>query len=287
MAQPAVGQALVPHTLQLDPARLEQQGLSLAQEAAQLAQFQQTELALPRAKLASQLAPKTPEVWALLGSLYVQRASEVPKESRATELDAGITALQKARSFDEKNVAVLFALGSAYFQKEQYTNAVEYLQKGLAIKPDVPGALFDLGNAYYMLRKFSDAISSYEKAVAKDKQFWPAINNIGLIKYEQKKENEAIRLWRSAVEIDGKAAEPILAIAVALYAKGDREQALQLGESAIKIDSRYADLTFLKDNLWGDRLLAATKKFLATPRMQATIAQAQSQPAQPSESAPQ
>jgi tetratricopeptide (TPR) repeat protein len=286
VAQPAVGQALVPHTVQLDAARLEQQGLSLAQEAAQLAQFQQTPFALPRAKMATQLAPKTPEVWALLGSLHVQYASEVPKENRAKELDAGITALQKARSLDEKNVPVLFALGSAYFQKEQYTTAVEYLQKGLEIKPNVPGALFDLGNAYYMLRKFPEAISSYEKAVAQDKQFWPAINNIGLIRYEQKKDNDAIKLWRSAVEIDGKAAEPLLAIAVALYAKGDREQALKLGETAINLDARYADLTFLKDNLWGDRLLAATKKFLATPKMQATIAQTQSQPTPP-QAAPQ
>ncbi|MER3590021.1 MAG: cytochrome c biogenesis factor, partial [Mastigocladus sp. ERB_26_1] len=54
----AHAQALIPHTLQLDAAKLEQQGLSLAQEAAQLAQFQQYEMAMPRARLASQLAPK-------------------------------------------------------------------------------------------------------------------------------------------------------------------------------------------------------------------------------------
>ena len=41
VTSPALGQALVPHTLQLNAAQLEQQGLSLAQEAAQLAQFQQ------------------------------------------------------------------------------------------------------------------------------------------------------------------------------------------------------------------------------------------------------
>lgn len=271
--QPASAQSLVPHTVQLDSTKLERQGLSLAQEAAQLAQFQQYELALPRARLATQLAPKSPEIWSLLGGLYLQ----------TNDLDGGITALKTAQTLDQKNAAVLFALGSAYFQKNNYTIAIDYLKSGLKIKPNVPGALFDLGNAYLMLRQFPDALAQYEKAVAQDKAFWPAINNIGLIKYESGDVDEAIRRWRSAVAIDAKAAEPQLAMAVALYAKGDREQGLALGETAIQLDSRYSDLKFLKENLWGNRLLADTKKFLETPRIRATIAQAQgSSPKRPS-----
>ena len=274
ITQPASSQALVPHTLQLDSAKLERQGLGLAQEAAQLAQFQQYELALPRAKLATQLSPRTPEVWSLLGGLYLQ----------TNDVDKGIDALQQALKLDPKNSAVLFGLGSAYFQKGQYTTAIDNLQSGLKIKPNVPGALFDLGNAYLMLRRYSDAIAQYEKAVAQDKDFWPAINNIGLIRYEQGSVDEALKHWRTASTIDKKAAEPQLASAVALYAKGNQAQGLTLGEAAIKIDSRYGDLKFLKDNLWGDRLLADTKKFLETPQMKATIAQSQERtpPAQPS-----
>jgi hypothetical protein len=69
-------------------------------------------------------------------------------------------------------------------------------------------------------------------------------------------------------------------MAVALYAKGDREQGLSLGEAAIRLDSRYADVKFLQENLWGDRLLTETKKFLQTPRIQETIAQNQDEPPQ-------
>lgn len=258
-------QALIPHTLQLDATRLEQQGLILAQEASQLAQFQQYGLALQRAQLATQLVPKSPEIWALVGGLYIQ-------EKR---LDEGITALNRAKSLNARNSAVLFALGSAYFQKGNYLTAINYLQDGLKIKPNVPGALFDLGNAYLMLRQYDNAIAQYETAIAQEEKFWPAINNIGLIKYETGDANAAIKLWRQAVAIDEKAAEPMLAIAVALYAKGEREQGLALGESAIRLDSRYSDLKHLKENLWGDRLLADTKTLLETPRIQATIAQAQ------------
>jgi Flp pilus assembly protein TadD len=69
VTRPANAQALVPYLPQLDSEQLEQQGLSLAQEAAQLAQFQQYGLALSRAQLASQLLPDNADVWALLGSL--------------------------------------------------------------------------------------------------------------------------------------------------------------------------------------------------------------------------
>lgn len=273
---PVSAQALVPYTLRLDSQELEQQGLSLVQDAAGLARFQQYELALPRAHLATQLAPKRFQTWFLLGSLYLQKS----------ELDKGIAALQKAQSLEPNEAAIRFSLGSAYFQKGQYETAVSNLVAGLKLKPDVPEALFDLGNAYYKLGRFPDALAQYQKAVAKDKKFWPAINNIGLVKYETGDVEGAIRQWRSALALDSKAAEPHLALAVALYTKGDTEQGLKMGETAIQLDSRYADLKFLKENLWGDRLLSATKKFLEIPRIQASIVNAQTQPS-PSQTAPE
>ena len=264
MAKPASGQALVPHLPTLDFEKLEQQGIGLVQEANQLAQFQQYEPALARARLATQLAPQLPEAWTIMGGLYLQ----------ANNLDQAIPALQRAQALDGKNSAVLFALGSAHFQKTKYAESVTYLLAGLQIKPNTPAALFDLGNAYLMLKKLPDAIASYEKAFAQDKAFWPAINNIALIKYENGEIDEAIKLWRTAFALDAKAAEPKLAAAVALYTKGDQVTAIALGESAIRIDSRYAELKFLKDNLWGEKLLSDTQKFLAVPKIQAVLANA-------------
>ena len=66
-AQAAFAQALVPYVLPLDFERLEEQGLILAQEAAQLAQFQQYEAALARVQLAAQLIPDSAQVWGIIG----------------------------------------------------------------------------------------------------------------------------------------------------------------------------------------------------------------------------
>lgn len=111
------------------------------------------------------------------------------------------------------------------------------------------------------------------KQSPKIKNYWPAINNIGLIKYEQGDVAGAIQQWQSAVTIEKQAAEPLLALAVALYNKGERQKGLAMGETALRIDDRYADIDFLKENLWGDRLLADTKKFLELPRIQAALQQ--------------
>ncbi|KOR36466.1 cytochrome c biogenesis factor [Planktothricoides sp. SR001] len=239
VAPTAKGQALLPHTQELDQQELEIQGVRLAQQAAQLAQFQQYDLALARAKLATQLAPKEERTWEVLAG-------------------------------------VLFSLGSSNFQQQNYQGAIQYLQEGLKIKPDLPIARFELGNTYYKLNKLPQAIAEYEKAMAVDETFWPALNNIGLIEYEQGKKQAALNRWQSVVVIDPNAAEPQLAIAVAFYIQGNIEEAYAIAEKALRLDARYGQIEFLRENLWGDRLLEDTKKFLQTPRMQATLAQIES-----------
>ena len=270
VVQTANAQALVPHTLQLDTKKLEQQGLSLAQEAAQIAQFQPTpdmiqQMALPRAKLASQLAPKNDKVWFLLGGLYLQTKN----------FDNAVSALGKAKSLNPKNGDILFALGSVYFQQEQYQNAAGYYKGGLKLKPKDPEGWFDLANANYMLGKHQSAISQYEKAISHNNKFWPAVNNIGLILYEKGDASGAMEKWEEAItkaqETNQPTAEPQLALAVALYAKGDRQKSIAMGEKALSTDGRYAQLDFLKQNLWGKRLLLDTEQFLQLPRIQAAL----------------
>ena len=104
------------------------------------------------------------------------------------------------------------------------------------------------------------------------------MNNIGLILYEQGDIKNAISQWQQAItkanNAKQPAAEPQLALAVALYNQGnqsDRQRGLAMGEAAIRIDPRYAELEFLKENLWGTRLLSDTKKFLELPSIQAAL----------------
>lgn len=268
---PAYSQALLPHTLEPDFENLKQQGLALAQDAAQLVRFQQYDAALARAKVATQLAPDAYQPWFIMGTL----------EARNQNLETAISALKKAEEIAPEEARVKFTLGSAYFQQENYQQAADTIEAGLALESDSPEALFDLGNAYLKLMEYDRAIASYEKAYELEEGFWPAINNIGLIEYEQGKVDAAIEKWRTSVEIAENDSEPQLAIAVALYQRGDEEKALSLATTALTSDSRYGNLEFLEENLWGEKLLSDTAEFFTSPVMEATLTRLQINPPTP------
>jgi tetratricopeptide (TPR) repeat protein len=267
---PVSGQALLPYTINLNSQELADQGIGLLQEAVQLVQFRQYQLAFPRAKLATQLAPNDYSTWFVLGTLYLQQEN----------INEAITNLKRARSLEPREASIFFSLGNAYFQKQDYETAIKEIEAGLPLAENSPGvrdALFDLGNAHLMLKNYDLAIKNHDKSFRLDKSFWPAINNIGLVKYEQGNKEGAIKDWQESVKIDPEASEPMLAIAVALYIQGKEAESIELAEKALDIDGRYADLDFLKKNLWGDRLLSDTEKFFKLPQLQTTILRIQRQ----------
>ncbi len=262
---PVNAQALIPHTVKLNFGNLEEQALSLAKDAAQLAQFEQYDMALARARLAVQLAPKSYQAQAILGTLYL-RKEEYPK---------AIASLSTAANLKKDNSAILFSLGSAYVRNGDYQLAIQKIKQGLALTPKEPSALFDLGNAYFLTKRYEDAVAEYNNVIKIEPKFWAATNNIGLVEYERGNPDLAAKKWQEAIVqaelTEDKAAEAKLALAVATYTKGDRAQGIKLGESALKIDPRYGKLSFLKENLWGDKLLADTKVILEVPMLKELV----------------
>jgi len=272
---PAFSQALTPYVLPLDYDLMAEQGLYLANEAQQLADFQQFDQALALAQLAAQLAPDNGQVLALLGGLYLQTG----------ETDQAVSLLEEAERLAPDDSRALFSLGTSYFQQGDYAKASDYLERGLSIEPDNPAALFDLGNAYFRQNQFDQAIANYTASVEAEPTFWPSVNNVGLVLYEQGESEAAVEQWRSALELSPEQPEPKLAVAVALYAQencaaaspvarsSSCTEALNLGIEALEQDSRYADVEFLEENLWGSRLIDSTTAFFTVPDIQNLLAE--------------
>lgn len=266
-AKPAMSQALLPYTLPLDEEQLQADGESLARDAAQLAQFQQFDEALARVQLAAQLLPNDADILSLLGSLYLQASEPQPDKAVAT--------LKRAQSLQPENALVMFALGNAYFSLDDYSQAAQSIEAGLKLEPDNASALFDLGNAYYKLSQYDKAIAQYEESVESDAAFWPAVNNIGLVLFERGDVDGAIAKWREALEMaEREETEPQLAIAVAQYSRGNQTpEDTSTAIAALERDPRYAEIEFLRENLWGDGLISATELFFSTPSLQEILVQ--------------
>jgi tetratricopeptide (TPR) repeat protein len=142
--------------------------------------------------------------------------------------------------------------------------AIDDYTLAIKINPNLAQAYTSRGFVYHQKENYTAALSDYNQAVAEDANSLAAVNNIGLIKYEQGDKETAIKQWQKAMKIDNKSAEPILALAVALYTKGEEEEAYQLALTALKLDKNFADVNFLKKNLWGDKIIRDAKKLLST-----------------------
>ena len=273
--KPVQAQALTPYVLPLDYELMTEQGRYLASEAQQLAEYRQFNRALTLAQLAAQLAPNDAQVLALLGGLYLQSG----------ETERALTLLTRANSLSPEESRILFALGSAYLQRQDYLQASTYLERGLRREPDNANALFDLGNAYLLLQQYDEAIARYTASVQANADFWPSVNNIGLVLYEQGDASTAVAKWEEALALaGGEEPEPKLAIAVVRHTEGNCravanagsslcQQALAMGMTALEQDSRYADEDFLRQNLWGNRLMDTTQQFFNVPAVRSLIAE--------------
>ena len=268
-AKPANAQALLPYTLPIDETRLQADGESLKRDAIQLAQFRQFDEALARAQLAAQLLPGDAGLLSLLGGLYMQVDDPQPEQA--------IVTLERAKALEPENPLVMFALGSAYFMQENYAESIRSIESGLNLEPDNPSALFDLGNAYYKLQQYDKAISQYEAAIENDDKFWPAVNNIGLVLYEAGDVQGAIAKWEEAITLAGEEqTEPQLAIAVAQYTQGNQNTTeTEAVIAGLERDPRYAEIEFLEDNLWGEKLLTDTQQFFRLPALRDLLLQLQ------------
>jgi len=271
-AQPVLGQTFLPPLPEPAIEDFESSGILLGQETLQVTLARPDdrfdwEWALPRLRVAVELAPNNPQTWLFLGSVHLEL--QQPTEA--------IVALEKSLGFDPENPGIRFTLGSAYFLGERYQDAVDVLEVGLREEPDTLNARFDLGNAYLKLARYDAAIAAYERAFDQEATFWPAINNVGLVLYERGDAQGAIERWETTLTIDNAAAEPQLAIAAATFARGETEKALALGLIALENDIRYAQLDFLEENLWGERLLADVAQLLAHPRLQDIVKRSQSE----------
>ena len=269
-------QALVPYVY-LPPAReMEGAGLGIAQAAARLLRMGQAEDAARLADLTVRLIPNDPRGWILLAEA----------ELRSNHPDRALKALARAKQLEPGNAGIWLAEGSLALRNNNPAQAVPLLRKGLDLDPRNSGAYFDLGNAQIMLNQPASALTSFERASKLRPDFWEAINNQGLVLFELGRQEEALQRWRQVLKIKPDAAETTLAIAAGLETKGgaaNHSEAIRLAGKALADDPNYVLESFRKEQLWGERLRAATRSLLAQPELKPSVDRATANASLPGE----
>ena len=257
-------QAFVPYVYIPRTQELEGSGLGIAQAATRLLRLGQAEDAARLAALAVQLIPNDPRGWVLLAEAQL----------RSNQTKQAGQSLARAKQLDPRNPGILFAQGSLALRDSQPKQAILYLEQGLKLDAKNAGAYFDLGNAHILLNNPAAALGSFEKASGLRKGFWEAINNQALVLFEMGRSREAIERWHQALQIKANSAEPSLALAAALNGSGNVEEALRLAQKALTGEPSYVLEAYQKEQLWGAKLRAATKKLLSRPELKPVVERA-------------
>jgi tetratricopeptide (TPR) repeat protein len=141
------------------------------------------------------LDPKSDQAYFQLGALHdeaknkeqsvanMKRAIELnPKNAAAlnylgytwaemgVRLDEAEQLIQRALQIEPNDGFYIDSLGWVYFQKGDYTSAVEQLERAVAITVDDPTIIEHLGDAYVKVEKFDRALVSYREAIEKSKE---------------------------------------------------------------------------------------------------------------------
>ncbi|MGK7898032.1 MAG: tetratricopeptide repeat protein, partial [Xenococcus sp. (in: cyanobacteria)] len=219
-----------------------------------------------------------------------------PKPIEQNKEQEVIATFSRVIELQPKSIDAYLRRSQAYYILEEYQKALDDLGEAIKLEPERSDSYWRRGIIHHKLEEYQKAIADYNQAITIDYGFLPH-KNIGLINYEVEDDLKAVKIWVKALTINEdrmtllkkevgensyetdvfleasklvkERAEALLAISVAFYTKGNQEKAFELAEKALKQDKRLANLEFLKENLWGDKLLSDTQKLFEAERIKA------------------
>ncbi|MEG3440187.1 tetratricopeptide repeat protein [Pannus brasiliensis CCIBt3594] len=182
--------------------------------------------------------------------------------------DLALADLDRAIAINQNNAIAYYIRGLVHYDTQKWDLALQDFDRAIALAPNNANYYSFRGQIYKIQKRYPEALRDYQKALEFNGKNLVAITNIGLIRYEQGDLNSARTQFEESLSIDPKSAENQLALAVTLSRQGDTGEAIELARSAFKIDPEFAKVETLEKNLWGEKIIADTREFLASPAFQ-------------------
>jgi len=148
----------------------------------------------------------------------------------------------------------LHLFGVAYYQQENYSMAIKFINKALRVIPDNAAALSNLGSALNDSGQFTEAVKNLQKAIKINSNFAEAHNNLGNGLNGLGKLTDAEKSFRTAIKIKPTFSDAYHNLGNTLYESGQVEEAFENHKTAI-------DLQSTNDSYWVS--LAETCKHLS------------------------
>lgn len=161
----------------------------------------------------------------------------------------------KALELNGKNTSVLFHRGTLHARLGNFFQALDDYNRAIKLKPD-ESLLYNRGIIFYQQNQLEKAGEDFRQALAMNPKHIPSLINMGLILYELEQIQAAIQCFEQAVSL-GEVPEAQLALAVSRFQQ-NQDDSYKLE----KFDKKLLNISWLRDNLWGKKLIKDTEYFL-------------------------
>jgi len=144
-------------------------------------------------------------------------------------------------------------LASLLLERGRPAEAVPFLERALALRPDVPEVHHTMADAWLRLGRRDEARAEYARALAVAPGYAPAHNGLGLLLLDEGKATEAIAEFEQAIRLRPDLAAPFYNLGNALVALDRWREAEPYYERALQIDPEFAQAHNNLANLYAYR----------------------------------
>src|SRR5688572_32032611 len=136
-------------------------------------------------------------------------AGPAATERQAPALDeARVRTLQSAIEKDPQNAENFAQLGNAYFDAEQWPNAIDSYERSLKLDPNNADVSTDLGVSYYYTNRTDDALAQFERSLKMSPNHTKTLLNKGIVlAFGKENLQAAAEEWKKVVALSPESPE--------------------------------------------------------------------------------
>lgn len=152
--------------------------------------------------------------------------------------DAAIGAYQSAYLLTPTDIDIFINLGSAFYDKQEYNNALTVYRRALELDPTNAKIHCNLGFLHWGKGDIDEAIKEYELSIKYDNSYDIAYNNLGVIYLDDLgRVQNAIELFQKAIDYNPNYALAHYNLGRSVSIRGDKIEAAKLYQIAMDLNN--------------------------------------------------
>jgi lipoprotein NlpI len=179
-------------------------------------------------------------------SLFVLTCLSIVTFTQVKLWENNITLYDHALNVTKQNRIILNSRGVAYNSLGKYRQAIENLDKAIAINPTYADAYNNKSYAHIKLGNFTQAIRDADNAIANRQKFADAYNNRGVALSHLGEFSQAIKSFDTAIEINPQNDSAFCNRGVAYGMLNNYRQAIEDFDHAVELNPKFAEAYYYR-----------------------------------------